>query len=212
MAALDMHEQEQVDALKAWWKENRKWIATAVVLAVCVFAGTFYWKRWHAERNAEALAMYAEVIKQVGSDDPKRVNDAVSAMIAKYASSAYAARAELLAAQVNVQARDAAKAAGQLQWVVDHASEEGLRNVARLKLASMWLDDKKYDDALKVLDAPYADAYAGLFLDLKGDVLNAQGKRDEARAAYTQALAKTDAASMYHTLIQLKLEGLGGAK
>ncbi len=212
MAVLDMHEQEQIDALKAWWKENGKWVVIAVVLAACVFAGTVFWKRWHAEQNAEALAMYAEVIKQLGGNDPKRVNEAVAAMTTKYASSAYAARAELLAAQVNVQAKDVGKAVGQLQWVVDHASEDGLRNVARLKLASLWLDEKKYDDALKALDAPYSDAYAGLFLDLKGDILNAQGKRDEARAAYTQALAKTDTASMYHTLVQLKLEGLGGAK
>lgn len=212
MAALDMHEQEQVDALKAWWKENRKWVVIAVALAACVFAATTFWKRWHGEQNAQALAMYAEVIKQVGSNDPKRVNDAASAMTTKYASSAYAARAQLLAAQVNIQAKDITKATGQLQWVVDHASEDGLRNVARLKLASMMLDEKKYDDALKVLDAPYSDAYAGLFLDMKGDVLNAQGKRDEARAAYAQAFAKTDAASVYHTLIQLKLEGLGGAK
>lgn len=212
MAVLDMHEQEQIDALKAWWKENGKWVVTAVVLAACVFAGTFYWKRWHAAQNADALAMYAEVIKQIGGNDPKRINDAASAMTTKYGSSAYAARAQLLAAQVNIQAKDVGKAAGQLQWVVDHASEDGLRNVARLKLATIWLDEKKYDDALKVLDAPYPDAYAGLFLDLKGDVLSAQGKRDEARAAYTQALAKTDAASMYHSLVQLKLDGLGGAK
>ncbi len=212
MAALDMHEQEQIDALKAWWKTNGKWTLIAIALAAVVFAATFGWKRWHAAQGAEAAAMYVEVINQINTNDAKRINDAVSAMVGKYGSSAYAARAQLLAAQFNVQAKDNAKAVAQLQWVIDHAGEDGLQNVARLKLASLLLDEKKYDDARKVLDAPHADAYAGLYLDLKGDVFNAQGKREEARTAYKQALEKTDAASMYRSLIQMKLDALGGTK
>lgn len=135
MAALDLHEQEQVEALKAWWKENSKWLMGGLVLALAVLAGTWGWKSWHAGQNADAAALYTDVMKQVGSNDPKRVNDAAAAMVSKYGSTAYAARAQLLAAQVNAQAQDNATAATQLQWVIDHASEEGLQTAARLKLA-----------------------------------------------------------------------------
>ncbi len=212
MAALDMHEQEQVDALKAWWKENGKWTLIAVALAAGVFGATYGWKRWHAAQNAEAAAMYVEVVQQVNSKDAKRVNDAAAAMIDKYGSSAYAARAQLLAAQANFDAKDDAKAAAQLQWVIDHASEDGLQNVARLKLASVLLDQKKYDEAIKLLEASHPDAYAGLYVDLKGDVLSAQGKTSEARAAYKLALDKLDAKSNYRSVVQMKLDALGGAK
>jgi predicted negative regulator of RcsB-dependent stress response len=212
MAALDFQEQEQVDAFKHWWKDNGKWVLIAVMVAVIGFGGVRGWQVYQAKQNTEAATLYGEVVQQIASNDPKRVNDATAALVGKYGSSAYAARAQLLAAQVNIQARDNAQAKTQLQWVIDHAKEEGLQNVARLKLASLLLDEKSYDAALKLLDATHPDAYTGLYVDLKGDVLSAQGKTEEARAAYKLALEKTDIKSNYRNLIQMKLDALGGTK
>lgn len=212
MAILDAHEQEQLDALKAWWKDNGNWLMLALVLALAVFAGVRGWKIWQATQNGKAAAMYMEAVRQVSSKDPKRINDAVAALVDKYGSTAYAPRAELLAAQANADAKDFTKATEQLQWVIGHASEDGLQNVARLKLASLLLDQKKYDEAFKLLEMKHPEAYDGLYLDLKGDVLSAQGKTGEARIAYVEALGKIDAKSMYHSLVQMKLDGLGGAK
>ncbi len=212
MAALDMHEQEQVDALKAWWKDNGKWLTIAVVAGAIVFAAIRGWHVYQSKQAGEAATLYTEVLQQLASNDPKRINDATAALVNKYGSSGYAARAELLAAQVNIQVKDSAQAKSQLQWVIDHAAEEGMKDTARLKLASLLLDEKNYDGALKLLDAAHADAFTGLYVDLKGDVLSAQGKTEEARAAYKQALEKTDAKSMYRNLIQMKLDALGGAK
>lgn len=212
MSNLDLQEQEQVDALKAWWKENGKWLITVVVLALLGFAAVQYWKSYQARQAAEAATLFAEVQKQVESNDPKRINDVVSALVDKYSGTAYAPRAQLLAVQANMQARDFARAKTQLQWVIDHASESGLQDTARLKFASLLLDEKDYAGAMKLLDAAHPDAFVGLYADLKGDVLNAQGKTEEARAAYKQAFDKTDQRSVYRNLIQLKLDALGGAK
>ena len=76
----------------------------------------------------------------------------------------------------------------------------------------MLLDEKKYDEALKLLDAKHPDSFAGLYADLRGDALLAQGKSAEAKAAYKQALEKLPAQSSYRLLVQLKLDGLGGGK
>lgn len=212
MAALDLQEQEQVDALKAWWKDNAKWVAGGLTLALAIYAGVWGWKYWHAQQNSEAAALYMDVLKQMGSNDPKRVNDVAAAMVSKYGSTFYAGRAQLLAAQYNMQAKDSAAAAGQLQWVIDFASDDGMKQVARLQLASLLLDGKKYDEAIKLLDAPHPDAYTGLYSDLRGDVMSAQGKKQEAIAAYKQALEQLDAKSMYRTLVQMKLDALGVVK
>lgn len=212
MATLDLQEQEQVDALKAWWKDNGKWVLLALVLGLGGFAAIQGWHGYKAKQETESAALFGELTKQLASRDPKRISDAAAAVTGKYASSAYAPRAALVAAQVNIQANDLAGAKAQLQWVIDHADEDGLKNVARLKLASVLLDEKNYADALKLLDAPHADSYAALYADIKGDVLNAQGKSEEARASYQQAYNKTDIKSTYRNLIQMKLDALGGAK
>ena len=211
MAELDLHEQEQVDALKSWWKENGKWVVGAVVFALLGFSGMQFWKNHQAQQAGEAAKLYSEVEKQTMSNDPKRVNDAVAALVDKFGGSAYAPRAQLLAVQVNIQAKDFVRAKPQLQWVIEHAGEAGLQDIARLKLASILLDEKNYDEALKQINATHSEAFTGLYADLKGDVLSAQGKTEEAKAAYKQALDKIEAKSMYRNLVQLKLDGLGGA-
>ncbi|MBI5890425.1 MAG: tetratricopeptide repeat protein [Nitrosomonadales bacterium] len=212
MSSLDLQEQEQIDALKAWWKENGKWVIGAMVVGLLGFAGIKFWKSHQAGQAAEAGKLYVEVLKQASSNDAKRIGDAADALVSRYGSSAYAPRAQLLAAQASLQARDVARATVQLQWVIEHASETGLQDAARLKLASALLDEKKYDEALAQLDAAHPESFTGLYSDLKGDVLSAQGKIAEARAAYQQAYDKTDAKSAYRNLIQLKMDGLGSAK
>lgn len=212
MATLDLQEQEQIDALKAWWKDNGKWLLLTLALVAGGFAAVRGWQAYQDNQAGAAATLYAELEMQLASNDPKRVNDAATAVMDKFSSTAYAPRAALLAAQVNIHIQDLARAKSQLQWVMDHAAESGLQNVARLKLASVLLDEKNYADALKLLDATTAEAYSGLYADLKGDVLSAQGKVEEARAAYKQALDKTEAQSKYRNLIQMKLDALGGVQ
>lgn len=212
MATLDLHEQEQVDALKAWWKENGKWTLAALVLAAAAFVAMRGWQSWQAGQSSGAATLYAEVEQQMASNDPKRIGDAAQAVVDKYGSSTYAPRAELLAAQASLQANNNDQARMQLQWVIDHAAEDGMQSVARLKLASLLLDEKKYDDALALLGAKHPESFDGLYADLKGDVLLAQGKTDEARVAYQAAFDKTDSKNTYRNLIQMKLDSVGGAK
>lgn len=212
MATLDLHEQEQVDAVKAWWKDNGKWIVAALVLAVGGFAGERGWHAWQAKQAQQAATLYEGVVQQLSSNDTKRIDDAARAVVDKFGATAYAPRAELLAAQANIDAKHNDQAKSQLQWVIDHAAEDGLKNVARLKLASLSLDEKNYDAALSLLNAKHSEAYDGLYADLKGDVLLAQGKTEEARIAYKVAFDKTAEQDSYRNLIQMKLDAVGGAK
>ena len=212
MAALDLQEQEQLDALKAWWKDNGTKLLGMLLAATIAFGGWRGWQYYQHKQSSDAVTLYAEFIKQLGSHDSKRVNDAAAAVMDKYASTPYAPRAALLAAQVNEQGQDAARAKTQLQWAVDHASEAGLKDVARLHLAALLLDEKNYAEALALLEAGHQTSFDGLYADLKGDVLGAQGKLAEARAAYQLAYEKTDAKSVYRNLIQMKLDAFGAAK
>ena len=212
MATLDLQEQEQIDAFKHWWKDNGKGVIVAAALALGAVAAAQMWQSYKAGQASQAATMFGELNRQLGSGDPKRINDAAAAVTDKYASSAFAPRAQLLAAQANIDAGDAAHAKAQLQWVIEHADEDGLKDVARLKLAALLLDEKNYADALAQLDARHPESFDSLYADLRGDVLSAQGKVAEARVAYQQAYDKADAKRPFHNLIQMKLDALGGAK
>lgn len=212
MSMIDTHEQEQLDALKVWWKANSKWLLTTLAVIAVIVALFFYWKGYQDKRAADASTIYAEVLKRVASNDPKRINEAVQDLVEKFGNTAYAPRAQLLAVQANLQVKDLPLAKSQLEWVISHANERGLQDTARLKLSSILLDEKKYDEAIRLLDATHPDSFIGLYADLKGDVLVAQGKTDAARVAYQQAFDKMDSKSAYRSLIQLKLDGLGGIK
>jgi predicted negative regulator of RcsB-dependent stress response len=212
MAVLDSQEQEQLEAFKAWWKENRSYILAGVLIVTVVMGGWRGWQYYQGKQTSEAAILYEEFTRQLDSKDAKRINDAAAAITDKFAATAYAPRAALLAAQVNEQGKDITRAKSQLQWVIDHASEVSLKDVARLRLASLLLDEKNYADALKLLAADHPASFDGLYADLKGDVLSAQGKNEEARTAYNLALEKTDSKSMYRNLIQMKLDALAVAK
>ncbi|MBI3221725.1 MAG: tetratricopeptide repeat protein [Nitrosomonadales bacterium] len=211
MAALDLQEQEQLEALKGWWKDNGSWVLGALLVVLVTMSGWRGWQYYQNKQSAEASTLYNQFLNQLGSQDAKRYNDAASAVMDKYAGSGYAPRAALLAAQMNEQGGDLARAKSQLQWVIDHSGDDSLKDVARLRLAAVLLDEKNYAEALHLLEAKHAESFEGLYADLKGDVLNAQGKAAEARSSYKLAYEKTDSKSMYRNLIQMKMDALGVA-
>jgi predicted negative regulator of RcsB-dependent stress response len=141
------------------------------------------------------------------------VRENTGAIIERYPRTAYAAMAALVSAKANYQGGDLKTARAQLAWVAENAKDEGLQDIARLRLASVMLDEKAYDDALKALDAKHGAAFDALFLAARGDVLVAQDKKDEARNAYKAALDKADPRDgALRGSIQLRLDALGTAK
>ena len=120
--------------------------------------------------------------------------------------------ASLAAAKSNFDTGDLPAAKTQLQWVIDNGKEAEARDVARLRLARVLLDEKNPAEALKLLETKHGDSFAGLYADVKGDALLAGGKRVEAHAAYQVALEKSDAASPTRQIVQLKLDALGETK
>jgi predicted negative regulator of RcsB-dependent stress response len=206
----DLEEQEQIDAFKAWWKDNGRLVVVVVVAAALAASGTATW-RWYQRTQAEqAGQVYAALEKAARANDIKQVRDLAGQLMDKFGSTAYGSMAALVAAKANHEAGDAKSSEAQLQWALDHARDDDLEATARLRLAGVLLDQKRYDEALKLLEAKHPDAFDGLFADAKGDVLVAQGKSKEAKAAYTLALEKLPAGS-YREVVQVKRDAVAGA-
>jgi predicted negative regulator of RcsB-dependent stress response len=211
MAVYDLEEQEKLDDLKAWW---HRWgnAVTAVAVAACIAAaGVQGWRWWTAKQSEEASALFTGLSQAVRAQDLNKAKDAVAQLEDKYSRSGYSARGALVLAKMLFDSGDTAGARAQLTWVIDKSDETDLKEIARYRLAEVLVNDKQYDEALKLLDAKHGAPYAGLYADLRGDALAMAGRAAEARAAYVDALAKLDSKSTYKQYVQVKLDALGGA-
>ncbi len=210
MATYDLDEQERLDELKAWWKRwgNMLMIALAVVIAAA--AGWRYWQNHTFTQSLEAATVYEKLTQSLATNDSKGAREAGSMLIDQYKGTAYAPRAALLLAKLNVGGKDMKSAQAQLEWAASISKEPAVKDLAHLRLAGVLLDQKQYDAALKTLASTHSDAFAPRFDDLRGDVLLAQGKQADARAAYQAALGKMKEDNAYRNIVELKLDALGG--
>ncbi|WP_250451671.1 tetratricopeptide repeat protein [Caballeronia sp. ATUFL_M2_KS44] len=204
-------EQESLESVKAWWAKwgnATTWIVLVALVAAAGFNGWNYWQRHQA---AEASVLYDQLQQAANGNDQKLVARVASDMEDKFGGTAYAQMSALTAAKALYAAGDTAGAKAQLQWAIDHAKDDEYKQIAKLRMALVLLDEKNYDAGLKLLaDAPL-EAFKGVIADRRGDLLAAQGKRDDARTAYKTALdtlPKNDTAT--RQLVQFKLDALGG--
>ena len=207
--AYDLEEQEQIDAFKAWWKANGNKVLILVGVAVACFVGFQGWQSYRNSQAVEASTQYQQLM-QTDPKDVKAIQAISSQLMENHKATPYAGRAALMAAKVNYQAKDAKSAKAQLEWAMKNAQEEQVKAMARLQLAALQYEEKNYDAALETLSGKVDEGYLGLYADLRGDVLAAQGKTEEARSAYKEALARLDVQGKYRTYTQHKLEALGG--
>ena len=206
--AYDLEEQEQIDELKAWWKAYGKLAINTIVALLVVYAGYQAWHYYQGKQSVEASTHF-QALQVTDEKDLKAIQAKAAEIMEKYASTPYAGRAALYAAKANYAAKDTKSAKSQLEWASNHATESSISAIASLQLANILAEDKNYDAALKLLEAKHDAGFDGLFLDLKGDVLVAMGKKVEAKAAYENALLKLEMGGKYRNLTQQKLEALG---
>ena len=210
--AYDLEEQEQIDAIKAWWNQYGNLVMLAVIACFLTIAAFQGWRYYKAQQADRAASLFSQLDQAERNNEAKRVRDIAAQIVDKYSSTPYAAMAALAAAKASYTTGEVEEAKKNLQWVADKAKQDEMRDVSRLRLAGVLLDEKKYDEALKLLSAKTTETYVPLYGDLKGDVLAEQGKAAEARSAYQSALEKLDANSPYRRVIEVKLDALGEAK
>ena len=210
--AFDLEEQEQIAELKQFWKQYGTLIVTLAVAALVAFAGMQGWRYYKNSQSEQASALFTKFGEAVRKNDVKEIRALGKQVMDGFGSTAYGPTAALLLAKANYENGAAAAAAGQLQWAIDKAKDSETAEVARLRLASIQLDEKKYEEALKLLESKHSMAMETLYADLRGDVMLAQGKSAEARAAYKMAIEKSLPNSSYRSVVQIKLDALGGAK
>ena len=209
--ALDHQEQEQLAALKGWWQEHGNLVVVAILAIAIGAAGWRGWNWYQNKQSLEASALYEMLTRAVQASDAKTMRDASGALAESYARTLYASLGALVAARYYFDHGEPKDAKAQLEWVLERSRSDDLKDLARLRLAAVLLDEKAYDQALKQLDAPHGDAYAAQYAALRGDVLVAKSQTKEAKAAYQVALDKAGKDdNAFRRSVRIRLEALGG--
>ena len=210
--AYDLQEQEHLEAVKGWWEQYGTLAMVAIIACVLTIAAFQGWRYYRHQQSLAAVTLYEQMAQAERGNEHKKVRDIAAEITDRYTRTPYAAMAALSAARAAFETGELAASKTQLQWVIENAREEELRDVARLRLAGVLLDEKKYEEALALVNGPHGAAFGALYADMRGDILLAQGKRGEARSAYQQAIDKSDVKSPYRPMIQAKRDALGEAK
>jgi predicted negative regulator of RcsB-dependent stress response len=203
-------EEQQVEALKNWWKENGTSLLVGLLVGVAVLFGWRYYSEQKNVHLAEASNMYMLVMKNVALktiDD--KTTDVNNRLINDYADTPYAALSSLALAKFEYEKGDAEAAATQLELAKKHASDDVTKQISNLRLAGLLIEQKKYEDASNLLNMTHDAAYDAQYEELKGDLFTAKGDIAQARIAYDKAinLQGLDASKW----LKLKRQNLGSA-
>ena len=182
-------EEQQVEALKKWWKEN----GTSLIVGLFVgVSALFGWRYYVDQNNAHAVQasdLYMQVMQSatLNSVDDKTI-DIHNRLINDYSDTPYAALASLALAKSEYEKDNVEAAATQLELAVKHADDEVIKQIANLRLASIYIEQEKYEAALTLLTMSHDAVYEAQYEELKGDLYMAKGDTTQARIAYDKAI------------------------
>jgi predicted negative regulator of RcsB-dependent stress response len=200
-------EEEQVEALKRWWKENGTSIIAGVVIGL---GGVFGWQAWgnYQDRvGQDASLAFNQLVNAEQQGKDESASKQAELLRLEYDGSSYAVFAALTQAKLKLEQGDSAAARSQLEWAMAQADNASLKQQAQLNLARILLSDGDLDGAEK-LAAVETGGYAGDFAQLRGDIAVERGDKQAAYTAYTLAMTQE---TSNRNLLQMKLDDLAVA-
>ena len=199
-------DDEKVEALKKWWKDNGLSVAAGIGIGL---AAVFGWRGWVGYPDAvgkQASAAFEQLLAAADSGNTESALKQSELVTSDFGSTAYATLAALVRARVELEAGNVPGARAALEEAIAKAPDPGLARIAALRLARVEFGAGDMVAAKALLDEHDKDgSFAGDFAALRGDIAAAEGRMDEAREAYEQALA---AGAADPELLELKIDNL----
>jgi len=166
------------------------------------------WGYYQTKQSLGASEAYQSIVV-LDEKNTKEIMQKSQNLIDEFGGTPYAGRAAILFAKASYLEGFKDKAKEKLEWASSHAKESATESIALIQLGQILVEEKKYQDALKKVNDVDNEGYLGLSNDLKGDILNAMGKKEEAKKAYQEALKRFGPKDPYARFTEEKLESLG---
>jgi len=206
-------EEQQLEAIKNWWKENSVLIIGGIGVGVAAIFGMQYFQSQSALHAESASILYEQVL--VAAQNPDTTPNAIDAQLTKvnqlqseFKNTPYAGLSALIVARQHINAGNVEKAEKQYRWIIANTEQDEMKYLAKIRLARILLGDKKTEQALALLNETYPESFKAMALELKGDTLLSQGLSKQAKAAYIQAQSLSTEPGRW---LKLKIDDLGGS-
>lgn len=202
-------EHDDVEKLKTWWKSYGNALVFGVLLGVGILFGNKYWDQYKANQSADASDLYELLLTNINQNKATEIKRVGGKIISDYKSTPYSGMAALLMARVSYQKKDIASAQSQLQWAIDNATVDSVQHIARLRLARILIEQKKADEANKLISAVNKKDMAGYkmeYFEVLGDIYILKGETGDAKQAYQNALASAAQQDGYRQILSMKLD------
>lgn len=203
-----LSEKEQLEQIRAWWRENSWYLIGGVALGAMLLFGWNRFQAYQQSRIQAASALYDEFAVAVLDRAEVRASDLLEQLRADFPSSPYTDQAALLIASLNLDLQKTDAAVEELRRVLADTSDDELALVIRQRLARLLIHLQRYDESLAVIDAAEPGRFAGRFSELRGDIYLAQGDTGRARAAYLEAFNSEYIDVLDRNLLQMKIDDL----
>ena len=204
-------DDQQLAAIKNWWKENGTSLLVGLLVGVSALFGWRYYIEQNNIRSEQASDLYMQVVQSVKLNTVNdKTIDINNALINDYSGTPYAALSSLALAKTEYERGNVDLAVSQLELAVKYATDEVTREVANLRLTSVLIEQKKFEEVLVLLNAPHDVAFDAQYEELKGDMYMAQNEIDQARVAYDKAITIQGPAT--GKWLKLKRHNLGISK
>lgn len=200
-------DQDQVDALKAWWKEYGTAVVVGVVAGAILIGGYRFWDHYKTSQGEKASAIYEQLLVDVSAGNLDSADKSIKILTSDYTLTPYPAISSLLLANKYIEKKNYNKAKEQLLSAIDTANDKSIAHVARLRLARvLFFQENKASDALLLIQNQDAGGFSSQYDELKGDILMSSGKFSDAAKHYNQALSGNNVSGEYRPILQMKLD------
>jgi predicted negative regulator of RcsB-dependent stress response len=207
MAEEYLTDDEQLEAVKQAFKEYAPWIVGGIILGIGGWYGIQYYRSHQNEVALQAAAQFSQMAGALQVNDVQRSRQIAEGLIKQFPSSPYADQAQLTIARMDVESGRDADAVAPLTQVMNNSKDGELKQIARLRLARVLIDQGKPDDAIQLLAAGTPGTFAGRYHEVRGDALAAKKDIPGAVAEYKAALSAGDEGADA-AVLELKLADL----
>jgi predicted negative regulator of RcsB-dependent stress response len=201
-------EQEQIELLKQWIKQYSLVILAGLVLSLITITGWRYWQARQQRILTHASAVYDEMLTARAQNDAVATRTQANKLFSHYSNTAYGQMAAFMLARDAVVQKNYPEAEKQLQWVLDNSSTASFRQIARIRLARVYINEQKADAALELLGKVEDKSFSGMIEEVRGDAYVAKNAPAKARDAYQLALKELPNAEVIRPLLQMKYDNL----